>query len=708
MSPDRQFVENAIDTIYQKLSLKGIIPRSSQIQASKMIAATFLENATEGDLVLEAPTGTGKTLSYLVAALAVCNLRPSQHFVVATATKALQQQIFEKDIPTLVTAGLAKDSQFALGKGKSNYLCLHKAQAVVDAIMDSGEEAYYSEDAASLGLDDIMAMLEAYANKEWSGDFDLYKGTTVPHKSSLRMKSETCLRNDCPHFDRCPYFTEQLNWATSQILVVNMDLLLLNHQFAGNLFPFADYNLIIDEGHNLPKKVLDIGTTRVSLSNLNEAARKLPHLLRYLKSVKGAASLYQQLADGDMGHGMLPLGEAFDNTALSTAVVSLDGYLQSKDFPEESDHILVTQENDDKALVEEVTMLTNILKPHVLSLTTYMEKLTALLASRKDDSTLKELIVRVQEIQAVLHGGYVCLKNWVTYRLKTYACWVTKFTNDYGVSYFTFFAAPTDSAALLTEYLWNMKKPNKDDVVVVKGVAILSATLRDLGTFNRFRRVSGAPPRTKFHALPHIFDYSKSKLVIPNIKATPKPAQRQEYFREVEAVLRNIINRDEGTLILATSWAILRELEKMLRKFLPMTMLKVQGEMTVKFLTMAHRRDIDSGMGSVLLGVQTLSEGLDLPGDYCKHVIITSFPFASPDDPIEKKLQILLGDQHFNERSLPDADMRLHQMVGRLIRRESDSGKVTILDNRLVSMWYGQKCLKGLPPFTLDIQYRKN
>ena len=131
-------------------------------------------------------------------------------------------------------------------------------------------------------------------------------------------------------------------------------------------------------------------------------------------------------------------------------------------------------------------------------------------------------------------------------------------------------------------------------------------------------------------------------------------------------------------------------------------LLKVQGTLSVKHLIEAHKADIDRGLGSILLGVASLSEGLDLPGKYCEHVIINAIPFAVPDSPIEEKVQLNLGSDYFMKRSLPDASVKLAQMVGRLNRRETDTGTISILDVRLSATRYGQQLIKMLPPFTIQ------
>ena len=164
------------------------------------------------------------------------------------------------------------------------------------------------------------------------------------------------------------------------------------------------------------------------------------------------------------------------------------------------------------------------------------------------------------------------------------------------------------------------------------------------------------------------------------------------------------INPREGTLIIFPSWAMLREFGPKLKARFGERKVRVQGEATVKMLVREHCSDIDRGEGAILAGVATLAEGLDLPGKYCTHVVIVSLPFAVPTDPVEQELSDQLGNKYFGERALPDAMVRLTQMVGRLLRRESDRGRVTIFDRRLATTSYGRQMLNALPPFQKVIE----
>ena len=125
----------------------------------------------------------------------------------------------------------------------------------------------------------------------------------------------------------------------------------------------------------------------------------------------------------------------------------------------------------------------------------------------------------------------------------------------------------------------------------------------------------------------------------------------------------------------------------------------VQGDLPFARLIDTHKERTDAGKTSILCGLATLAEGLDLPGRYCVHVVIVALPFSVPTSPVERELQEHLGKRYFRERSLPDSQMRLVQMVGRLIRRESDRGRITVLDKRLAETWWGREMRDHLPPF---------
>jgi ATP-dependent DNA helicase DinG len=116
-----------------------------------------------------------------------------------------------------------------------------------------------------------------------------------------------------------------------------------------------------------------------------------------------------------------------------------------------------------------------------------------------------------------------------------------------------------------------------------------------------------------------------------------------------------------------------------------------------------HKKTVDEGRGSVIFGLASMAEGVDLPGDYCRYVVIAKIPFAVPDDPVEAALSEWVqagGGNPFMEITVPDAAIKLVQACGRLLRNESDTGKVAILDSRLLSRRYGKAILNSLPPFT--------
>jgi ATP-dependent DNA helicase DinG len=255
-------------------------------------------------------------------------------------------------------------------------------------------------------------------------------------------------------------------------------------------------------------------------------------------------------------------------------------------------------------------------------------------------------------------------------------------------------AGPMSAAYFLESTLWNR----------AYGVVMTSATLRGMGLFQRFRMDAGLYrfDASHFLAVKSPFDYAnQASLFLPEMKALPNdnfPLWQQEVGQR----LVELINPQEATLVLFTAKQVMDTVYRQLPKQLQDKVLLQGDVMSPKNMVIEHKRRIANGEGSIIFGMDRFAEGVDLPGDLCSHVIITKLPFPVFTRPIEQAKQewiLKSGGQPFVSLSLPAVSIRLIQACGRLLRKETDSGRISILDRRLLTKGYGKQLLAHLPDY---------
>jgi ATP-dependent DNA helicase DinG len=670
-----------VDMAYRVLTERtGLSPRAAQVELSKAIAKQLHSGGT---LVAQAPTGTGKTLGYLVGVLAFHALRRAQHLpmapvVVSTATKALQQQLFDYDLPRLVAAGLVSNKEVALLRGRSNYLCVREAESVADMLeaFEQSGDVFVDDRLLDYTSEQVQQVLTLYRQGQWRGDFYEYPGQLPRDTQRLAVSSDRCAMQGCPHFNQCAYFTYREQLRGVPTLVVNHDLLLndLKQSQRGGVGLFgAEVRVIFDEAHHLPQKAIHVGTSEAPLSKLLST---LPAAKGFLRIIERSPQLNSVLKTAHA-----PSLAVLEKDALQEPLEDLLQALDKQELPPDSE---VSRFGQGKLPPPVLSGLQQLREP-LVEWDASVQVLFSAISQMGGRRTLVELdaLARLTELKELLGSARDCVESYLS--PGNLVRWMQRQRDDTRL-----LSAPKEAADVLTPLLW--RKPGFHSAVMV------SATLRDLEGFGRFKRSIGTPDAREL-TLPYCFEYQRSQLVVPAMRATPKLAQRQDFVQELIRRMPADIDPKEGTLVLFSSWQMLREVAPALKSALGEQRVKVQGERMVAALVKSHREDVDRGLGSVLVGVATLAEGLDLPGQYCTHVAIVSLPFAVPTDPVEQEVAEQLGDAYFEERSLPDATVRFTQMVGRLVRREDDVGRVTVYDRRLVSTGYGRRMLQALPPF---------
>lgn len=678
-----------IDRAYALLEAQsGFRAREAQHTLSSEVATSLLSRVP---MAAEAPTGTGKTLAYLVGAIAAQS-QSGVAVVVSTATKALQQQILSTDLPRLVRAGLIKNEEVALAKGRSNYLCLRDAHTVMSSLQkfESDQETFLEDSVVELEPQDIEPLVLAFESGRWNGDWDAYEGKRPRNVIPISASSDTCTRRRCEHYRDCAYFKARKELESSKVVVVNHDLLLrdllLAQQEVEPTLSLAKYNVVFDEAHHLPEKAISAGSAEINVSSLLQGLPKLTGAQRLLS---GSAELERIVtAEARVTPGLL------DRTELTKALRELAAELSPLQVREESGVLRFPRGELPGKVKAALATAVDEANKMGLTLSRLVEFVKGPASTVLNDkpaelARLQEINRRVLDVMRPLKA----LEEFNALASSTLRKAVWLFRKEASMTLHT---APLEGADVLNKLLW---RPN-DRVV---GVSMVSATLRDLGGFERFRNRVGLPKNGWCTAMPYTFDYEASELRVPAMKATPKFQERQAYLKELQEKLPACINPTEGTLLLFPSWGMLQQFRPLLREHFGES-IRFQGEQVVRMLLRSHCQAIDSGQGSILAGVATMAEGLDLPGDYCTHVVIMALPFAVPTDPVEEELAELLGKDYFSLRSLPDSMVKLTQMVGRLLRRESDRGRITVFDRRLASTSYGQRMLRSLPPFKKVIE----
>ena len=699
--------KNAIRDHYRAISqnLPQFRPRPAQREMIAAIANAFsrTKSRAEGEegplregesiVVIEGPTGVGKSLAYLLAGCIMAQTR-EKRLIVSSATVALQEQLVNRDLPFLVAqSGL--ELTFALAKGRGRYLCPYKLYQLTQS--NSQQNLLGFEAPAVLWdskpkpeeLQLLRELADEFAARRFNGDRD-----TWPERidDTLWMKVNNdnygCLKAACPNRPECPFYLARDTLETVDVVVANHDLLMVDISMGGGVILPAPENSFycIDEAHHLPKKALSQFAAEHSWNQAVWALEKLPAVTDKIAALTDKVELA--------------------NLADEAAAALLESLHEWQFHLSEEPELKTTESNEsvwlwqDGQIPEALELTVSNTAVAARSLYKHINGLTdALSAARRDKEQNSAQIdrlstefgvfrARVEQIAAtwdlistVPAEGEEPLAKWITRRIDD--------KNDY-----FFHASPISSASYLANNLWRR----------AAGAVLTSATLQSLGSFNLILRQTGLQwlPETTTLALQSPFDFdAQGELYLPPVHASPKdPAAHTAAIVEW---LPKLISAEEaiGTLVLFSSRKQMQEVALRLpESHLPL--LLVQGELPKAVLLEKHHQAIAEGRASIIFGLDSFAEGLDLPGEACVQVIIAKLPFSMPDNPIEKTQNRWIeqrGGNPFIEITVPEASIKLIQAVGRLIRTESDYGRVTILDNRVKTQNYGRQMLACLPPF---------
>ncbi|OFM30586.1 ATP-dependent DNA helicase DinG [Neisseria sp. HMSC068C04] len=706
--------KNAIRDHYQNIgkNLPGFRPRASQREMIAAIANAFSRTLTreegeeapkrEGEsiAVIEGPTGVGKSLAYLLAGGIMAQTR-GKRLIVSSATVALQEQLVDRDLPFLVEkSGL--ELTFALAKGRGRYLCPYKLyqltqnNAQQNLLGFEATEVLWDSKPKPEELNLLRNIADEFSARRFNGDRDAWP-EKIDDAIWLKVTNDRhgCLKSACPNRAECPFYLARDVLETVDVVVANHDLLLADISMGGGVILPAPENSFycIDEAHHLPKKALSRFAAEHSWNIAVWMLEKLPQLTGKIAALTDKAEL-ANLAD--------------------EAATSLLDSLHEWQFhlAEEPSLSLGSSENDRRkhneptwlwedgkipegleTTVSNTAIAARSLLKHVVGLN---DALSAARREKEQDGALLDrltsefglFIARIEQISAVWDllstvpiEGEEPLAKWITRRADD--------KNDY-----IFNASPISSASHLANSLWRR----------AAGAVLTSATLQSLGSFNLILRQTGLLwlPETTTLALESPFNFdTQGELYIPPVHASPKDPDA--HTAAIVEWLPKLVSPVEaiGTLVLFSSRKQMQDVALRLPdEYLPL--LLVQGELPKAVLLQRHHQAIAEGKASIIFGLDSFAEGLDLPGTACVQVIIAKLPFAMPDNPIEKTQNRWIeqrGGNPFIEITVPEASIKLIQAVGRLIRTEQDYGRVTILDNRVKTQRYGQQLLACLPPF---------
>lgn len=644
--------------------------RKSQLELVKNITQCFNENQIG---VFEAGTGVGKSYAYLIPALLWAK-ENNQRVVISTGTINLQQQLAEKDIIQAQKI-LETNEKFLLLKGRQNYVCLRRLKD-----LEEEKDLFFEE------VEELKIISEWVKNSETGSKSEL---TFLPSEAvwqRINSESDACMGNRCKFFEDCFVMKVRKAANEAKILIVNHHLLFSDIQLrlstqkydeAAVLPPYT--RLIFDEAHGI-----EAAATSFFSESLNKfSVQKQLNLLYRQRKSSATGLLFNVHALSDSTVEMNEIIGALDQIKVNIQLLEDAGLeVLKNDFAWRlwagscfyANKLLEKFVKLNESILEFSGLVRDVLK-----------------GLHEKDAELPSVWETKQVLNRVEAFGLVC-KNFITWEERPDSVfWIEKRKLSTGAMYLRFIETPLQIASIMNAGVFEP----------METVICVSATLQIANDFSFWKYRTGVnfqdPSRVNFQVFESPFPYEKN-LLFSVVTDSPLPTTT-DFQKWLEHSLLKLILASSGrALVLFTSYDSLMYAYNYCSVVLSKNKIAVYKQLDDDRFRLL--KNFKENTSSVLFATDSFWEGVDVPGESLSHVIIVKLPFPVPSDPVFQARSEHIdknGGKSFMELSIPESVIKFKQGFGRLMRSCKDRGCVTVLDNRLVSKFYGSFFVKSVP-----------